>query len=108
MLFFGWEGVGLCSYLLIGYDHDRRAANDAAMKAFVVNRVGDFSFILGLIVLAVLYGSLDMDVLLAERPSLPFVMWGDYRLDGSVSRLWLVVCWCYGKVRTMGLAYLAG
>ncbi|MBC6444433.1 MAG: NADH-quinone oxidoreductase subunit L [Alphaproteobacteria bacterium GM202ARS2] len=82
MLFVGWEGVGLCSYLLIGYDHDRAAANNAAMKAFVVNRVGDFSFILGLILLAVLYGSLDMDVLLGVRPSLTFIEVAGYRLDG--------------------------
>ena len=47
-LFFGWEGVGLCSYLLIGFWYDRPAANAAAIKAFVVNRVGDFGFALGI------------------------------------------------------------
>jgi NADH-quinone oxidoreductase subunit L len=46
-LFFGWEGVGLASYLLIGYWYDRESANRAAMKAFIVNRVGDFFFMLG-------------------------------------------------------------
>ena len=47
-LFFGWEGVGLCSYLLIGFWYDRPAANAAAIKAFIVNRVGDFGFALGI------------------------------------------------------------
>ena len=47
-LFFGWEGVGLCSYLLIGFWYDRPTANAAAIKAFIVNRVGDFGFALGI------------------------------------------------------------
>jgi NADH-quinone oxidoreductase subunit L len=46
LLFVGWEGVGLCSYLLIGYYFDRRSAGDAAKKAFIVNRIGDAGFIL--------------------------------------------------------------
>ena len=47
-LFFGWEGVGLASYLLIGFWHHKESANNAAMKAFIVNRVGDFGFALGI------------------------------------------------------------
>jgi len=47
-MFFGWEGVGLCSYLLVGFWYDRPSANAAAIKAFVVNRVGDFGFALGI------------------------------------------------------------
>ncbi|MBI4456598.1 MAG: NADH-quinone oxidoreductase subunit L, partial [Acidobacteria bacterium] len=47
LMFIGWEGVGLCSYLLIGYYLERKSAGDAAKKAFVVNRIGDFGFILG-------------------------------------------------------------
>ena len=52
-LFFGWEGVGLASYLLIGFYHHKKSANDAAIKAFVVNRVGDFGFALG--IMAIFY-----------------------------------------------------
>ncbi len=51
VMFVGWEGVGLCSYLLIGYYYEKKSASDAAKKAFVVNRVGDFGFLCGLFVL---------------------------------------------------------
>ncbi len=59
MLFVGWEGVGLCSYLLIGYFYDKRFAADAGKKAFVVNRIGDFGFILGIFGVMSLFGTLD-------------------------------------------------
>jgi len=57
-LFFGWEGVGLCSYLLIGFWYDRPSANAAAIKAFIVNRIGDFGFALGIFAVYSLFGSL--------------------------------------------------
>src|SRR5918998_3470376 len=60
-LFFGWEGVGLASYLLIGFWYTRPAANAAAIKAFVVNRVGDFGFALGICLVFVLFGSVAFD-----------------------------------------------
>lgn len=60
-LFFGWEGVGLCSYLLIGFWYSRESANAAAIKAFLVNRIGDIGFILGLLTLFVTFGTLDFD-----------------------------------------------
>jgi NADH-quinone oxidoreductase subunit L len=60
-LFFGWEGVGLCSYFLIGFWYDRPAANAAAIKAFVVNRIGDFGFALGIFAVYSLFGSLHFD-----------------------------------------------
>ena len=60
-LFFGWEGVGLCSYLLIGYYYEKASANNAAIKAFVVNRVGDFAFIVGIVMIALYTGSLDFE-----------------------------------------------
>ena len=58
-LFFGWEGVGLVSYLLIGFWFQRDSANVGALKAFIVNRVGDFGFILGIAMVLAYTGSLD-------------------------------------------------
>jgi NADH-quinone oxidoreductase subunit L len=68
-LFFGWEGVGLCSYLLVGFWHDRASANAAAIKAFFVNRVGDFGFALGIFATFVIFGSLDFDTVFGKAPS---------------------------------------
>ncbi len=59
VLFVGWEGVGLCSYLLIGFYVDKKSAGDAGKKAFIVNRVGDFGFALGMMLLFATVGSLD-------------------------------------------------
>ncbi len=64
-LFFGWEGVGLASYLLIGFWHDRPLANAAAIKAFIVNRVGDFGFVLGIFATFVLFDSVRFDQIFA-------------------------------------------
>ena len=58
-LFFGWEGVGLASYLLIGFYHHKRSAADAAFESFIVNRVGDWLFLTGLILAFVTFGTLD-------------------------------------------------
>ncbi len=60
-LFFGWEGVGLCSYLLIGFWFKKPSAKAAAMKAFIVNRVGDFGLILGIFTIYVIFGTLSFD-----------------------------------------------
>ena len=57
LMFVGWEGVGLCSYLLIGYYFDTRVAGDAAKKAFIVNRIGDFGFLLGMFLIFETFGS---------------------------------------------------
>src|SRR6201994_1201542 len=65
-LFFGWEGVGLASYLLIGFWYDRPAANAAAMKAFIVNRVGDFGFALGIFAVWMLTGSIGFNEIFAK------------------------------------------
>src|SRR6516225_8612105 len=67
-LFFGWEGVGLMSYLLIGFWYDRPSANAAAIKAFVVNRVGDFGFSLGIFAVFVIFGSLDFGTVFSAAP----------------------------------------
>src|SRR5262249_3902856 len=68
-MFFGWEGVGLASYLLIGFWSDRPTANAAAIKAFVVNRVGDFGFALGIFAVFLLFGSLDFDTVFGKAPA---------------------------------------
>ena len=62
-LFFGWEGVGVASYLLIGFWHHKETAHTAAMKAFVVNRVGDFGFVLGILAIFALTGSVSFDAI---------------------------------------------
>ena len=67
-MFFGWEGVGLASYLLIGFWYKKPAANAAAMKAFIVNRVGDFGFALGIFGVFVLFDSITLDTIFANAP----------------------------------------
>jgi NADH-quinone oxidoreductase subunit L len=69
-LFFGWEGVGLASYLLIGFWYQKPSANAAAIKAFVVNRVGDFGFALGIFAIFMLIGSVDFETIFAAAPGL--------------------------------------
>ncbi len=69
-MFFGWEGVGLCSYLLIGFWYDRPSADAAAIKAFVVNRIGDFGFALGIFAGFTLFGSLHFDQVFAAAPGM--------------------------------------
>jgi NADH-quinone oxidoreductase subunit L len=68
-LFFGWEGVGLASYLLIGFWYQKASANDAAIKAFVVNRVGDFGFALGIMAVFLLFGSIEFKDVFAAAPA---------------------------------------
>ncbi|MFZ5789416.1 MAG: NADH-quinone oxidoreductase subunit L [Pseudomonadota bacterium] len=69
-LFFGWEGVGLCSYLLIGFWYDRPSANAAAIKAFIVNRVGDFGFALGIMGVFMVFRSVDFSTVFGAAPSM--------------------------------------
>jgi NADH-quinone oxidoreductase subunit L len=69
-LFFGWEGVGLASYLLIGFWYHKPEANAAAIKAFIVNRIGDFGFALGIFAVYAVIGSVAYDTIFAEAKSL--------------------------------------
>src|SRR3569833_1774564 len=69
-LFFGREGVGLASYLLIGFWYHKPEANAAAIKAFVVNRVGDFGFALGIFAIFYLVNAVDFDTVFAQAPTL--------------------------------------
>jgi len=73
-LFFGWEGVGVASYLLIGFWYHKRSANDAAIKAFVNNRVGDFGFALGIMAAFMAYGSIQYDAVFAAAAANPGMM----------------------------------
>jgi NADH-quinone oxidoreductase subunit L len=65
-LFFGWEGVGVASYLLIGFWYKKESAHTAAMKAFIVNRVGDFGFALGILAVYALFGTIQFDEIFAQ------------------------------------------
>ena len=69
-MFFGWEGVGLASYLLIGFWYHKPSANAAALKAFVVNRVGDFGFSLGIFGTFLVFGTVSIPAILHAAPAM--------------------------------------
>ncbi|MCP4705849.1 MAG: NADH-quinone oxidoreductase subunit L, partial [candidate division Zixibacteria bacterium] len=69
LMFVGWEGVGLCSYLLIGFWFEKKSATDAGKKAFIVNRIGDFGFLLGLFIIFWQVGSLDFITVFEKAPA---------------------------------------
>src|SRR3954447_2224894 len=71
VMFVGWEGVGLCSYLLIGFWFRKQSAADAGKKAFVVNRIGDFGFILGMFALFTRFGTLDFQAIGSAVADMP-------------------------------------
>ncbi|MCJ7457588.1 MAG: NADH-quinone oxidoreductase subunit L [candidate division Zixibacteria bacterium] len=70
LLYLGWEGVGLCSYLLIGFWYEKKSASDAAKKAFIVNRIGDFGFALGIMLIFWTFGTLNYSEVFSQAPSL--------------------------------------
>ncbi|MBO1325847.1 NADH-quinone oxidoreductase subunit L [Acetobacter sp. TBRC 12305] len=88
-LFFGWEGVGLASYLLIGYWYDRPSATAAAIKAFVVNRVADLFFIVGIGLVYVLFHTVQYDQIFAAVPQ---VVDASYTIFGMPVRMLEVIC----------------
>jgi len=67
-LFFGWEGVGLCSYLLIGFWYKKETANNAAIKAFIVNRIGDFGLAVGIFLIFFFFGSINFEEVFQAAP----------------------------------------
>jgi len=71
VLFVGWEGVGLCSYLLIGFWFKKKSAADAGKKAFVVNRIGDYAFLLGMFALFAMFGTLEVRGVAAKVAAMP-------------------------------------
>ena len=90
-MFFGWEGVGVASYLLIGFYYRKSSANAAAIKAFVVNRVGDFGFALGICALFFLTDSINFDVIFASGAQLSETsvrfLWADWNAANMIGVL---------------------
>src|SRR5260221_7881919 len=76
VMFVGWEGVGLCSYLLIGFYYDKNFAADAGKKAFIVNRIGDFGFVLGIFLIFNTFGSADYGKVFALASANPHAYTG--------------------------------
>jgi NADH-quinone oxidoreductase subunit L len=93
-MFFGWEGVGVASYLLIGFYYRKASANAAAIKAFIVNRVGDFGFLMGIFALYVLVDSIDFSDIFAAAPEIAETqlrfLWRDWNAAEVVSVLLFV------------------
>ncbi|MBV9063444.1 MAG: NADH-quinone oxidoreductase subunit L [Alphaproteobacteria bacterium] len=104
-MFFGWEGVGLASYLLIGFWYERPSANAAAMKAFVVNRVGDFGFMLGIFGVFFIFGTLDFDTVFRAAPH--FIghkfHFGSWDVDVLTTLCLLLFVGAMGKSAQLGL-----
>jgi NADH-quinone oxidoreductase subunit L len=71
VMFVGWEGVGLCSYLLIGYWYEKKSASDAGKKAFITNRIGDWGFILGIFLIFATFGTLDFRAVQEAAAAMP-------------------------------------
>ena len=104
-MFFGWEGVGVASYLLIGFWYDRPTANAAAIKAFVVNRVGDFGFSLGIFATFFMFGTLQFDQVFAAAPGAvgkTFEFLG-YHVDALTCTSILLFIGAMGKSAQLGL-----
>lgn len=104
-MFFGWEGVGLASYLLIGFWYERPSANAAAMKAFIVNRVGDFGFALGIFATFVLFGSVEFSDVFSKvatetGTTLPFL---GFEIDALTLICLLLFVGAMGKSAQLGL-----
>ncbi len=104
-LFFGWEGVGLASYLLIGFWHHKHSANAAAQKAFVVNRVGDLTLGLGMMATFAVFGSIDFDIIFAEASKYAdtdFVLFGQH-IHAMTAICLLLFIGSIGKSAQIGL-----
>ena len=104
-MFFGWEGVGLASYLLIGFWYKKPSANAAAIKAFVVNRVGDFGFMLGILAIFLVFGAMDFDTVFAAaagQQGQTFSFLG-YEVDVMTTITMLLFIGAMGKSAQLGL-----
>jgi NADH-quinone oxidoreductase subunit L len=104
-MFFGWEGVGLASYLLIGFWYQKPSANAAAIKAFIVNRVGDFGFALGIFGVFYIFGTLDFDTVFAAAPSMvgKTFLFAGHNVDILTTLCLLLFVGAMGKSAQLGL-----
>jgi len=104
-MFFGWEGVGVASYLLIGFWYNKESANKASMKAFIVNRVGDFGFALGIFAMFLIFGSVEFSVIFADAEGMAgstfnFLGW---EVDALTTACLLLFVGAMGKSAQLGL-----
>ncbi len=104
-LFFGWEGVGVASYLLIGFWYHKPSAHKAAMKAFIVNRVGDFGFALGIFVIFYVFGSIQFDDIFSNvsKFSDTFIVFLGFELPALEVAAILLFIGAMGKSAQLGL-----
>jgi NADH-quinone oxidoreductase subunit L len=104
-MFFGWEGVGLASYLLIGFWYHKPSANAAALKAFVVNRVGDFGFSLGIFGTFLVFGTVSIPAILAAAPGMTgsTIGFAGMRVDTMTVLCLLLFVGAMGKSAQLGL-----
>ncbi|MCH2548170.1 MAG: NADH-quinone oxidoreductase subunit L, partial [Alphaproteobacteria bacterium] len=104
-LFLGWEGVGLCSYLLIGFWFHKSSANAAAMKAFIVNRVGDFGFALGIFATYLLFDTIQFDAIFDQIPlyTSTTIEFLGYQIHALTLICVLLFIGCMGKSAQIGL-----
>src|ERR1700684_3620825 len=104
-MFFGWEGVGLASYLLIGFWYEKPSANAAAIKAFIVNRVGDFGFALGIFGVFFIFHSLDFDTVFKAAPAMVghTFHFGSWDVDILTTLCLLLFVGAMGKSAQIGL-----
>jgi NADH-quinone oxidoreductase subunit L len=104
-VFFGWEGVGLASYLLIGFWYKKPSANAAALKAFVVNRVGDFGFMLGILAIFWTFKTLDFNAVFAAAPAVAgkTFLFGSWHVDILTTICLLLFMGAMGKSAQLGL-----
>jgi len=104
-MFFGWEGVGLASYLLIGFWYHKPSANAAALKAFVVNRIGDFGFMLGIFGTFLVFGTVSIPAILAAAPGMAgsTIGFAGMRVDAMTVLCLLLFLGAMGKSAQLGL-----
>lgn len=104
-LFLGWEGVGLCSYLLIGFWYSKPSANAAAMKAFIVNRVGDFGFALGIFAIFMVFDSVQFSEIFVKAPGAKDLVFSfmDYKFHALTVICILLFIGSMGKSAQIGL-----